>query len=403
VTPEEFAEETLIQKEIVVCVGCGGVGKTTVAAALALEAARRGRRVLVLTIDPARRLADALGVEDLGNRPQLLPRESLRALGVPENGSLSAVMLDMKHTFDDLVERFTDTAEARERVFGNPIYQHATETLAGSVEYSAMEKVFELYESGDFDLILLDTPPSQHALDFLEAPQRLIEFLDSRLVQMLIHPAFVAGRFGFRLFHRGTQRVLQVLERLSGIGFLEDISEFLLAFEGMAEGFRERARRVRSLLLGPSSAFLLVAAPGNESVRQSSEFLDRLESYGVPLTGVLVNRARLWPSGELPTEGEQPADADLQTLAAALRASEGESFPSQTAARAAVDAATGYAEMVRSDARSTQPLRARTERQDRFWGCIPEFEEDVHDLAGLARVADQIVGRNRESNGDQQR
>jgi anion-transporting ArsA/GET3 family ATPase len=403
VTPEEFAEETLTRREIVVCVGCGGVGKTTVAAALALEAARRGRRVLVLTIDPARRLADALGVEDLGNRPQLLPREDLTALGVPEQGSLSAVMLDMKHTFDDLVERFTDSAEARERVFENPIYQHVTETLAGSVEYSAMEKVFELYERGNFDLILVDTPPSQHALDFLEAPQRLIEFLDSRLVQMLIHPAFVAGRFGFRLFHRGTQRVLQVLERLSGIGFLEDISEFLLAFEGMAEGFRERARRVRALLLGPSAAFLLVATPGSESVRQSTQFLDRLESYGVPLEGVLVNRIRLWPSGDLPAEGEQPSDADLQTLAAALRASEGESYPSQIAAKAAVDAATGYAEMARSDARSTQSLRARTERQGRFWGCIPEFEEDVHDLVGLARVADQIVGRNREPNGVHQR
>jgi anion-transporting ArsA/GET3 family ATPase len=403
VTPEQFAEEILDRKEIVVCVGCGGVGKTTVAAALALAAARRGRKVLVLTIDPARRLADALGVEDLGNHPQQLPREDLSALGVPEQGSLSAVMLDMKHTFDDMVERFTDTAEARDRIFENPLYQHATETLAGSIEYSAMEKVFELYESGDFDLILVDTPPSQHALDFLEAPQRLIEFLDSRLVQMLIHPAFVAGRFGFRLFHRGTQWVLQVLERVSGIGFLEDFSEFLLAFEGMAEGFRERARRVRTLLLGPSSTFLLVATSGSESVRQSTQFLDRLESYGVPLAGVIVNRVRLWPSGELPAEGGEVGDADLQALAAALRASEGESYPSQIAAKAAVDAATGYAEMVRGDAHSTRPLRERTERQDRFWGCIPEFEADVHDLGGLARVADQIVRRNREPNGDQQR
>jgi anion-transporting ArsA/GET3 family ATPase len=312
-------------------------------------------------------------------------------------------MLDMKRTFDDLVERFADTAETRDRIFENPIYQHATDTLAGSIEYSAMEKVFELYESGDFDLILVDTPPSQHALDFLEAPQRLIEFLDSRLVQMLIHPAFVAGRFGFRLFHRGTQRVLQLLERLSGIGFLEDISEFLLAFENMAEGFRERAHRVRALLLGPTSAFLLVAAPGRESVRQSTHFLDRLESYGVPLAGVLVNRIRLWPSGDLPAEGGSPSEADLETLAVALRTSEGASYPSQIAAKAAVDAATGYAAMVRSDARSTRPLRARTEEQGRFWGCIPEFERDVHNLDDLARIADRIVGRSREPSGVQQR
>jgi anion-transporting ArsA/GET3 family ATPase len=171
----------------------------------------------------------------------------------------------------------------------------------------------------------------------------------------------------------------------------------------MAEGFRERARRVRALLLGPSSAFLLVAAPGRESVRQSTQFLDRLEAYGVRLAGVFVNRIRLWPSGDLPAEGGQPSDLDLQTLAAALRASEGASYPSRIAAKAAVDAATGYAAMVRSDARSTRPLRTRTEEQGRFWGCIPEFEGDVHDLAGLARVADRIVGRDREPSGIHER
>ncbi len=158
-------------------------------------------------------------------------------------------MLDMKRTFDDLVERFAESEAVRDRIFENSIYQHVSNALAGSVEYSAMEKVFELHESGAFDLIVVDTPPAQHALDFLEAPQRLLEFLDSRLVKMLIHPAFAASRFGFRLFHRGTQRVLHVLERITGIGFLEDLSEFLVAFDAMAVGFRDRAHRVRSLLL----------------------------------------------------------------------------------------------------------------------------------------------------------
>ena len=181
ITPEEIVDG----RRIVVCVGSGGVGKTTIAAALALGGARRGRRVLVLTIDPANRLADALGVGALGNTPRAIPRKRWIAWTCPPEGGLSAMMLDMKRTFDDLVERFAEDEVARSRILENPIYQHASDALAGSAEYSAMEKVFELSEREDFDLIVLDTPPSQHALDFLEAPQRLLEFLDSRLVQLL--------------------------------------------------------------------------------------------------------------------------------------------------------------------------------------------------------------------------
>ncbi|MFB3118636.1 MAG: ArsA family ATPase [Myxococcota bacterium] len=394
--PDAKLDAMLADREVIVCVGCGGAGKTTVAAALALEAARRGRKALVLTIDPARRLADALGVESLGNRPQAIPRETLDALGVPRGGNLSAMMLDMKRTFDDLVERFAESEEVRDRVFENSIYQHVSNALAGSVEYSAMEKVFELHESGAFDLIVVDTPPAQHALDFLEAPQRLLEFLDSRLVKMLIHPAFAAGRFGFRLFHRGTQWVLQVLERITGIGFLEDLSEFLITFDAMADGFRDRAHRVRSLLLGPESTFVLVSGPGGESARRASDFLDRLEGYGVSLAGVLVNRIRLWPSEDDPPGGDAQRGAAIEALRDALRASEGSDYPAQLAAEAAAKAAKRYAEWVRADARSAQPLRERLEAQGRFWGRVPEFERDVHDLSGLGRVADRIAGKDEE-------
>jgi anion-transporting ArsA/GET3 family ATPase len=388
----EFAE-ALLRSHIAVCVGCGGVGKTTVAAALGLEAARRGRRVLVLTIDPARRLADALGVEALGNQPQALPRPALSALGVPERGALEALMLDMKRTFDDLVDRFAESDETRERILRNPIYQHATDALAGSVEYSAMEKVYEMWERGDYDLIVVDTPPAQHALDFLEAPQRLLQFLESRLVQMLIHPAFAAGRFGFRLFQRGTHRVLQILERVSGLAVLEDVSEFLLAFEGMSAGFRQRATRVRTLLLGPESSFILVTGPGGESVRQALRFRDRLGTYGVNLTGVLVNRVHLWPDGAPPAElarARPPDPDDLSALAAALAETCGPGLPSEQAARAALKAAKGYAALVRRDARATRALRERLEGHGGFWGQIPELPDDVHDLPGLARIARAI-------------
>ena len=400
---ESFADRTLMRPRIAVCVGCGGVGKTTIAAALGVEAARRGRRALVLTIDPARRLADALGLSALGNQPQPIPRRVLARLGVPEDGALAAMMLDMKRTFDDLVERFAESPEVRDRIFSNAIYQHASDALAGSVEYSAMEKVYELYEGRQFDLIVVDTPPAQHALDFLEAPQRLLEFLDSRLVQMLIHPAFAAGRFGFRLFQRGTHRVFQIIERISGLGFLEDISEFLLAFEGMSGGFRERARRVRALLVGSEAAFVLVAGTGGESQRQAVEFLDRLEAFDVPLSGVLINRVRLWPEGDEPPDrltGGEPRDSDLAALAKALATGTPPDFPAEAAARAAVDAATGYAALVRRDARSTRTLRTRARDRGRYWGQVPEFAGDIHDLAGLAHIADAIFHGGKPSLGE---
>jgi len=388
VNAEAFADATLLRASIAVCVGCGGVGKTTIAAALGIEAARRGRRVLVLTIDPARRLADALGLGALGNRPQVIPAEILSQLGVAGTGALSAMMLDMKGTFDDLVERLADSEEARQRILANPIYQHASAALAGSVEYSAMEKVFEMWERGEYDLIVVDTPPAQHALDFLEAPQRLLEFLDSRIVHMLIHPAFAAGRMGFRIFQSGARRALQLMERVSGIGFLEDVSEFLLAFEGMSGGFRERALQVRGLLLGPDASFVLVAGPGRESVRQAVDFRRRLEGFGVRLEATLVNRMRLWPGAEPPRL--DAAEADLPRLAEALAAACGPGLEALEAARAALAAARGYAALVERDARATDSLRKAMRGQGRFFREIPELPGDVHDLPGLASIGDAI-------------
>jgi anion-transporting ArsA/GET3 family ATPase len=375
-----------LDRRVVVCVGCGGVGKTTVAAAIALEAARQGRRALVLTIDPARRLADALGVEALGNQPEPLPREVLGALGVPAQGALSALMLDMKRTFDDLVERFAESPEARDRVLANPIYRHVSDALAGSIEYSAMEKVYELSRSEEFDTLVVDTPPSQHALDFLDAPGRLLEFLDSRLVQIWIHPAMAAGRLGFRWFQWGTRRALALIERITGIGFLEDVSEFLLAFEHMSEGFRERAHRVRALLLGPETAFVLVAGPESESVKQAQRFLERLQEGDVRVAGVVANRVRLWPDPDSPPSADA-TDEDLAALASALQRQEGEGFPAQRAARAAVDAASRYAGLVRRDAEALLALRGNAQQRGSFFRVVPEQRADVHDLTGLARVA----------------
>src|SRR6185295_15337365 len=223
-------------------------------------------------------------------------------------------------------------------VLHNPIYRHVSDALAGSVEYSAMEKVYELSRNDEYDTLVVDTPPAQHALDFLDAPDRLLEFLDSRLVKVLIHPAMVAGRLGARWFEWGTRRALALIERISGIGFLSDVSEFLMAFEDMSEGFRSRAKQVRALLLGPQAAFVLVASPESESVKSAQRFLARLEASSVSVAGIVANRVRVWPG-----EGTAPAPAafaaDGAPLARALAEREGESFPAERAARAAVEAA----------------------------------------------------------------
>lgn len=388
---EQFLREALLESAVVVCVGCGGVGKTTLAAALGLEAARRGRRVLVLTIDPARRLADALGLAALGNTPQSIPRSALAALGVPEVGTLSALMLDMKQTFDELVTRFSDSEETRARIFANPLYRHVSEALAGSIEYSAMEKVHEAWESRAYDLIVVDTPPAQHALDFLDAPQRLVDFLESRLVQVLIHPAFSAGRFGFRIFQQGTRRILQLIERVSGMSFLQDISEFLLVFEGMSAGFVQRAGDLRRLLRGPDTSFVLVAGPSEESMLQARQFLARLDERGIRLVGVLANRMHRWPgAGSAPRLDADPSE--LAALAEALRAASPAPADAQAAARATLEAACAYGRLVERDQAASEPLRAELAAQGRFFVRIPEQREAVSDLAGLDRIARDVFG-----------
>jgi len=389
--PEEpFAPAALLrERRVVVCLGSGGVGKTTVSAALALLGARLGRRVLVLTIDPARRLADALGLEGgLGSEPVRLAPDLLARLGVPPEGELSALMLDMKSTFDDLVARLARNEAERERILRNPLYQHVSDALAGSAEYSAMEKVYQLSESKDLDLVVVDTPPAQHALDFLEAPERLLEFLESPVVRLMLHPAFAAGRTGFRLFQRGAARVLKLLERVSGLGFLEDLSEFLLAFEGMSEGFRERARTVKGLLAGPQTGYVLASGPGADATAQGGALADRLAQSGVELSGLVVNRMRLWPG---PAPGARAFSAEGErALEAALAAAHGARYPAREAAQAALELARGYAALVERDAGAVEPLAARVRARGGFVTRIPEFDRDVHDLDGLAAIADLL-------------
>jgi anion-transporting ArsA/GET3 family ATPase len=395
------AAPLLLSRRVVACVGAGGVGKTTLAAALGLGAARRGRRALVLTIDPARRLADALGVGAIGPEPTPIPRALLARLGVPAHGELSAMMLDMKRTFDELVARFTPDEAARRRILANRIYQHVSDALAGSAEYSAMEKVYEMSARPDFDLVVLDTPPSAHALDFLEAPERLLGLLESRFVQRLLHPALSAGRLGLRLFQRGAHQAFALIERVTGIGFLEDVSEFLLAFEGMSEGFRQRAEAVRQLLFGRETGFVLAAAASGESVAHARDLLARLAAHGASVVGVVANRVRCWPDGAPPLPSPAEREAWAQQLASAFAAQSGAAFPARAAAAAALDVLDGYAAAVARDAEATAPLLAEARRRGCFVRSIPELPRDVHDLDGLAEIERRVFAEPEDPDGQE--
>lgn len=393
-SPTASLEEILHTRRIVVCVGTGGVGKTTLAAALGLAAARAGRRALVVTIDPARRLADALGVAELGNEPFEIAGDSL---GATPSGSLHAVMLDAKSTFDGMVERFAESPEARDRILENRIYRHLSGALAGSSEYAAMERVFELLEGGGYDVIVLDTPPAQHAFDFLDAPRRLIEFFESRIVQILIQPALRVGRLGFGFFRRGARRVLGLIESVSGVSFLEDLSDFLFAFEGIAVGFLGHAEELRRLLFGPDSAFILVTGPHPDLSESAATLLERLVSEKAPLAGVIANRMRTWPgNGDVP-ENLLGADADPEDTARLAALLPPPEASSSERARAAVNAARGYALGVSSDRRQVSKLREATLKRRLFFRSVPEFESDVHDLQALQRVIEVLSATPKEA------
>ena len=385
-----------LELQMLVVVGTGGVGKTTVAAALGLEAARRGKRALVLTIDPARRLADALGVEGLYHEPRAIPRAQLEREGTPCPGELFAMMLDTKRTFDELVARYAPDDESRERILRNPIYAHLTDALAGSREYSAVEKLHQLHDSAEYDLIVLDTPPSGHALDFLDAPRRLSGFLGGGALRLLLHPAAAVGRTGFRLFRSGSELVLRALERITGLEFLTAISEFLLAFEAMLGGFSSRALEVERLLRDPRCGFVLVAGPEGDQTRRAQAFWQRLEREQIALLGLVRNRVRTWPGGAtIPDPDPALRARGAEWLAKTL----GESLPTVDARKTAqtlVAVAERQASLARRDAGTREdllrglPLGAAQVRE------IPLFAEDVHALAALDRMGALLI----EDGGD---
>jgi anion-transporting ArsA/GET3 family ATPase len=364
----------LADKRVIVCAGSGGVGKTTTAAAIAAALAARGQRTIVLTIDPARRLADALGLPDLGNEEHHVDPERLREAGLGGDGELWAMTLDAKRTFDELIERTAPDAETRDAVLANPIYRQLSNAVAGSQEYMAMEKLYELHESGRYDVLVLDTPPTRNALDFLDAPGRLARFIDSRSLQVFR----ASGRAGLGLVGRGVASMLSVLEKATGVELLRDLAEFFNAFGGMAEGFRDRAHHVEALLRDEATTFLLVTSPRAAAIADASHFHAKLAESGMPFGALIVNRVREPVSATAD-------DAELERELAELLG--------EPLARKALHDVGDRNLLAERDARNTERMRAELTGGELL--TVPELSGDVHDLGGLAAVAAQLFAMRR--------
>ncbi|MFV2117421.1 ArsA family ATPase [Streptomyces sp. Act-28] len=389
---------------IVVCCGAGGVGKTTTAAALGLRAAERGRRVVVLTIDPARRLAQSMGIEELDNTPRRVPGVEADA-----GGELHAMMLDMKRTFDEIVEAHTDPERAR-AILANPFYQSLSAGFAGTQEYMAMEKLGQLRARDEWDLIVVDTPPSRSALDFLDAPKRLGSFLDGRLIRTLMAPAKVGGRAGMRFLNVGMSMMTGTLGKLLGGQLLRDVQTFVAAMDTMFGGFRTRADATYRLLQAPGTAFLVVAAPERDALREAAYFVERLAAEDMPLEGLVLNRVHDSGAAGLSAERALAAAENLdgarivdqgggQTRVGGPAATSPEApAPRPPSGVPPADAAL-TAGLLRLHAERMRVLARERWTRDRFTSLHPEvpvvevpaLATDVHDLSALRAIGTHLA------------
>ena len=370
-SPAVALEAALEERRVLITCGSGGVGKTTSAAALALRAALAGRRVLVCTIDPSRRLATSLGKGQLSGRPRAI---DIKSLSPARGGALFAMVLDVKGAFDALVLRHTPQAEARDRILKNRFYHHVSAALAGSHEYMAMETLLELASDERFDLVVLDTPPTRHALDFLEAPDRLLGFLDVSVLRFFLRPYFRAGRLTVQVATRTGAMLLKLADRFLGLQFLQELSEFFLAFEGMYDGFRARAAEVQALLRAPSTGFVLVAGPQPSALEEALYFHRRLVEKKLGFVAFVVNRVHLDPARE---RGERrgPRARVAPGLAARL-----------------VETLREQQVLARVERQAIARLEVDTREKPLL---VPELEQDVHDLRGLLAFVELAFPRGR--------
>jgi anion-transporting ArsA/GET3 family ATPase len=407
---------------IIVCCGSGGVGKTTTAAALGLRAAARGRHVVVLTVDPARRLAQSMGLSSLDNTPRPVPlggdgdgnggglgpgdgsglgrggggslgRGDGGSLGPAGGGSLHAMMLDMKRTFDEIVEAHSDPDRAAQ-ILANPFYQSLSSSFAGTQEYMAMEKLGQLRRTDEWDLIVVDTPPSRSALDFLDAPQRLSRFLDGRLIRLLTAPTRAGGRAYLRVVNAGVGMITGIVTKILGAQMLRDVQTFIAAFDTMFGGFRERAEDTYRLLQTPGTAFLVVATAEPDALREASYFVERLSQDRMPLAGLVLNRVHRSPAARLSAARSLAAAEALQPVTAGENGVAGDGNGDGGAGQRYPLAVAA----LRLHAERMQLIALERRLAQRFTAAhpgvpvaeVPAQPEDVHDLDGLRAIGDSF-------------
>ena len=348
------------ERGIVVCCGSGGVGKTTTAAVLALEGARRGRRAVVVTIDPAKRLADTLGIGSLTNTPKRIDGDW--------PGELSALMLDTKSTFDALVAKYSADPAQAERILANRFYRNISGALSGTQEYMAGEKLYELHEEGDFELVVVDTPPTRNALDFLDASRRLTNFLDHRLYRMLMAPT----RAYLKAVNVAAQAFLRTVTKVVGGEVLDDALGFFNAFEGMEAGFRERAARVQALLADPCTAFVLVASPRQDTVEEAAYFARKLDESSIPVEALVVNRMhpRFGDGGRV--------EADLARATTLAGTPLGSLYANLADFRSMADGEESHLRGLTAEVEPAPVVR------------VPFLADDVHDLDTLAEIGTHL-------------
>jgi len=363
--------ERLAGKRICIVAGSGGVGKTTASAALALGLAASGKRVAVVTIDPARRLAESLGLDELGNDPRQVDPALLASHGVELRGELWAMMLDPKATFDDLIARLSPDAQTRDEVLGNRIYQQFSGAVAGSQEFSAVAKLYDLHHHGDFDVLVLDTPPSRNALDFLDAPDRLTEFFEGRALKVLLVPTGIAAK----VMSRGASVVFSILRRLTGVDLMNDIAVFLRALSGVLDGLKERAAGVKALLADPATTFLIVTSPEREPVAEAIFFHGKLREAGMAFGGLIVNRVNV----------AGPPDEEPEAVRAQLVR---DGLDDAIAAKVA-DSVADLQRLAARDALQIERLRVELGEPDPI--VVARLDGEVQDIDGLLALRDALM------------
>ncbi len=349
------------KKRIIICCGSGGVGKTTTSAAIALYAASLGKKTIVLTIDPAKRLATAMGLGTLENTPKKIPLAG-------NSGKLFAMMLDTKRTFDRLIERYTSNPETRKSIYENSLYQYMSNMIAGSQEYMAMEKLYELYHDGDYEVMILDTPPTRHALDFLDAPQKMSQLTKNSLLKWFLKPGFFAGRVGFGIFRKSTEKILSVFDRLAGLSFLHELAEMISLMGTLLSGFHERAEAVDKLLREDFSGFLLITSTSSASIQDSLYFYQKIKEYDLPFLGFVINRVHVGVVG--------PMENKIKEFPSPLR--------EKVMARL-----EDYEQLAERDQKAVTLLKKMGGGKV-YYATIPLFSEDVHDLEGLQEMSEAL-------------